>query len=78
MRRRFRSICTASRSAKARGCRRRSWVWRRKWPPREICVECEGPFAGKPRSYRWSHSPVGARLAREGVRQCTNVSNPNS
>ncbi|MVV49976.1 hypothetical protein EJA72_17280 [Pseudomonas sp. PB120] len=34
MRRRFPSTCIASRSAKARGCRRRFWGWRRKWPLR--------------------------------------------
>ncbi|RAI67325.1 hypothetical protein DOZ80_18555 [Pseudomonas fluorescens] len=48
MRRKSRNTCIASRSVKARGCRRRFWGWRRKCLLPEFCGACTGLIAGKP------------------------------
>ncbi|KAB0512263.1 hypothetical protein F7R05_18860 [Pseudomonas koreensis] len=55
MRRRFLSTCIASRRGRARGCRRRSWGWRRKCPRLE-----DQKIAAFGSSYRGTHSNVGA------------------
>jgi hypothetical protein len=63
------STCIASRSAKARGCRRHFWGWRRKCPRPEISIACPGLIAGKP-APTGGRNLVGAGLpARRQARQ---------